>query len=146
MSDYRFMVRQRSDGEELFFAKMGRFFADTGIRKELGGSPLSDLPHSQWLTFSDEAGRVIAFLLVEVTGKHMGIKDGYVDPEHRGKKLLSQLIAHACDLAHSNECGIVARVRKGAQKHFAASQFEKTSEAGDWVSLEKSYAPGRKQT
>lgn len=146
MPEYRFMVRRSADGEEQFFAKMGRFFASTAIRKEIGGSPLSDLPRSHWLTFSDENGRVIAFLLVEMREKIIRIKDGYVEPDHRGQKLLSQLIAHACDLARSNECDVVARVRKGARKHFSASKFKVLSTTGDWVSLRKAHAPGRKKT
>ena len=83
MLDYRFMVRSSADGEEKFFAKMGRFFASTAIRKEMGGSALSDLPNSHWLTF-DVDGRVIAFLLVDITDKHMRIKDGFKAHHTRG--------------------------------------------------------------
>ena len=146
MDKYRFVIFRRSDGEEIFFAKMGRFFADTTIRKEMGGSPLSDLPNSHWLTFYDENCRVIAFLLVEMRDKLVRIKDGYVEPAHRGQKLLSKLIAHAVDLAKSNGCDIVARARKSVLKHFAPSKFKKVSEDGNWVLLEKKHAPGRKKS
>jgi GNAT superfamily N-acetyltransferase len=145
MPEYRFMVRRSSDGEEPFFAKMGRFFASTAIRKEMGGSPLSDLPNSHWLTF-DLDGRVVAFLLADITDKHMRIKDGYVEPDHRGNKLLSKLVAHAADIAKSNGYSIYARVRKSIAKHFKPSKFKVATDSGDWVNLEKIHAAGRKKT
>jgi GNAT superfamily N-acetyltransferase len=144
MSEYRFMVRRSADGEEQFFAKMGRFFASTKIRNEMGGSALSDLPSSHWLTFSDDSGRVVAFLLTDITDAHVRIKDGYVEPEHRGNKLLSRLVAHAVDIAKSNGYPVVARIRKSALKHFKPSRFTVISESGDWINLEKRRATRRK--
>jgi GNAT superfamily N-acetyltransferase len=140
MPEYKFMVRRRADGEEAFFAKMGRFFASTDVRKEMGGSALSDLPNSHWLTFSNGDGRVVAFLLVDIVDKHMRVKDGYVEPDHRGHQLLARLIEHAVDIAASNEMNVLARVRKAARKHFKTTNFKKVSESGDWVSLEKIHA------
>jgi GNAT superfamily N-acetyltransferase len=145
MDKYQFSVRRSADGEEAFFSKMGRFFASTAIRKEMGGSALSDLPHSLWLTLADESGRVVAFLLVEALDKHIRIKDGYVDPDHRGQKLLAALILKAVEMADEKECDLVARVRKSIRKYFPARQFKKVSESGNWISLEKKHVARRKK-
>lgn len=143
MQSYKFMVRRSSDGEELFFAKMGRFFASTKIRNEMGGSALSDLPSSVWLTFSDKSDRVIAFLLVEMVDKHLRIKDGYVEPEHREKRLFSKLIDHAVSIAESNQQSIFARVRKQQKKHFTRHKFRQIAESGNWITMEKKYVARR---
>lgn len=127
-----------ADGD--FYCRMGRFFADPGIRKELGG-PLSDSPDHVWLLVTSvHTGEIVAFSGCRFNAGRSAawFTETYVFPEHRRRGLFGRLF----DLKYELCAAEGARVVKGLANAMSRPMFERhgwrvTSVRGSWTYFEK---------
>mgnify|MGYP003620175280 CR=1 FL=1 len=127
----------RDDRE--FYGRMGRIFADAGIRKELGG-PITDSPDHVWLlVIEDDSDEVVAFSGCRFNADRSiaWFTETYVFPEHRRRGLFGRLFQLKFDLCAAEG----ARVVKGLANASSRPMFERhgwrvTSVRGSWTYYE----------
>ena len=123
-----------------FYCRMGRFFADAGIRKELGG-PMTDSPDHVWLLVMDNnSGEIVAFSGCRFNADRSvaWFTETWVSPEHRRKGIFSRLFELKFDLCAAEG----ARVVKGLANAWSRPIFERhgwrvASVRGSWTYYEK---------
>lgn len=124
-------------GDE-FYRRMGRYFADPAIRKELGG-PLSDGPDYVWLLVYHE-GQIVAFSSYRFDAAKgvAWFNETYVFPEHRRRGLFGRLF----ELKYELCVEVGARVVKGLANAGSRPMFERhgwrvASVRGSWTYYDK---------
>lgn len=132
------IYRTSSAGDDQFYCRMGRFFADAGIRKELGG-PLTDSPDHVWLVVM-RGGEIVAFSSYRFDAAKgvAWFNETYVFPEHRRRGLFGRLFDIKYELCV--EAG--ARVVKGLANTTSRPMFERrgwrvASVRGSWTYYDK---------
>ena len=84
--EYRVYLDSSTESGNTFYCRMGRFFADREVAKELA-EPLYDSATSLWLMATDAAGNIVAFGYLDT--RDMARKGealvtyGWVAPDHR---------------------------------------------------------------
>lgn len=133
--EYRIYVDSSTQSGDEFYRRMGRCFADPGIRKELGG-PLTDSPDHTWLlVYRDD--ELVAFSGWRRIGDIAWFTETYVFPAHRRAGLFTRLFDLKYDL-----CAAEARVVKGLANTLSRPLFERrgwrvSSIRGSWTYYEK---------
>lgn len=123
--DYRIYLDSSAESGNTFYCRMGRFFADRQIAKELA-EPLYDSPASLWLMATDAAGNICAFGCLDT--ERMEKKGeavmtfGYVLPAHRGHglhtALFEQRLRLAADIGARTVYGVAnGRSHKTFERH-----------------------------
>lgn len=132
------IYRTSSADDVQFYCRMGRFFADAGIRKELGG-PMSDSPNHVWLVVV-RGGEIVAFSGCRFNADRSvaHFTETYVLPEHRRKGLFGRLFDIKYDLC----VAAGARVVKGLANAASRPTFERhgwrvASVRGQWTYYDK---------
>ena len=92
--DYDVRLYHHSDGA--LWTLIGRCFADTGIRRELGAPMASDENH-HWLVATLD-GKLAAFGGARMRGTTAALRHAYVFPDHRGHGVFSTLLRRGLDL------------------------------------------------
>lgn len=117
--DYRIYLDSSAESGNTFYCRMGRFFADKEIGKELA-EPLYDSPTSLWLMATDAAGNICAFGCLDT--ERMEKKGeavmtfGYVLAAHRNKGLHMALFEARLRLAGEIGARTVYGVANGRSK------------------------------
>ena len=141
----RYTIYQDSSAEsgDEFYARMGRFFANGAIHKELGGA-MTDSPDHVWLLAYDR-DQIVAFSGCRFNADRSvaTFTETWVAPAHRGRGLFERLFALKYDLCV--EMG--AQVVKGLANAASAAMFEghgwqPTSVRGQWTHYEKRVGAG----
>lgn len=100
--EYRVYLDSSTESGNTFYCRMGRFFADREVAKELA-EPLYDSATSLWLMACDAAGDICAFGCLDT--RDMARKGealvtyGWVAPDHRGAGLHTALFEARLRLA-----------------------------------------------
>ena len=123
-----------------FYARMGRFFADAGIRKELGG-PMSDSADHAWLIVLDNnTAEVVAFsgFRLNADKSIAWFTETYVMPEHRRRGLFGRLFELKHDLCAAEGAKVVKGLANAKSKPtFERHGWQVTSARGQWTYYEK---------
>ncbi|MBW7903132.1 MAG: GNAT family N-acetyltransferase [Rhodocyclaceae bacterium] len=127
-----------SADEAGFFGKLGRYFASPQIRRECGGYPLNDGADYRWLVAMNKRDlRVVAFLSIEHKTDMIVLRNGYVEPEWRGKGVFRELLRqalHYIDHHHLPALGNLPAASAAALKKLG---FRAVSKRGAWVKIER---------
>lgn len=75
---------------------IGRCFADSGIRRELGAPMASNENHYRLVVTLD--GKLAAFGAAKLRGKAAALLHAYVFPEHRGRGVFSMMLRRGLEL------------------------------------------------
>jgi GNAT superfamily N-acetyltransferase len=136
LSTCEFQVLRSAQGEDAFFACMGRFFASPTVRRECGGYPLNDGPLFHWFVARQRSDNgVLGFISVEQTRAGVRIREGYVRPKARGQGLFRELRQRV--LAHADALRVECRacVPEACVPFLVPCGFRVLSRRGRWVTL-----------
>lgn len=139
--DYIIYRDSSAENGDEFYRRMGRFFADATIRKELGG-PMTDSPDHVWLVVLYHR-EIVAFSGCRFSADRSTawFTETYVLPEHRRRGLFGRLFELKYKLCA--EAG--ARVVKGLANANSRPMFERhgwrvASVRGSWTYYDKEVA------
>lgn len=140
----RYTIYQDSSAQsgDAFYARMGRFFANGSIHKELGGA-MTDSPDHVWLLAyegEEDNRQIVAFSGCRFNADRSvaWFTETWVDPAHRNNGLFEQMFTLKFRLCVE----IGARVVKGLANPASAAMFKRhdwqpTSVRGQWTHYEK---------
>lgn len=138
--DYNIMLDSSSESGNAFYCRMGRFFADRQIAKDLG-EPMYDSDTSYWVLVY-KGNEICGFGCLETeklnkTGEAV-ITYGYVLPEHRKQGLHAALFEARLRLAAELGAQSVRGVANSSSRRlFEANGFENTRETKNYVFFSK---------
>ena len=139
--DYRIYLDSSAESGNTFYCRMGRFFADRQIGKDLA-EPLYDSPTSHWLMATDAAGNIVAFGCLDA--ERMEKKGeavmafGWVAPEHRGAGLHTAIFEARLRLAGELGARTVFGVANGrSHKTFERHGFQVVRVNGQYTYFRK---------
>ena len=138
---YRIYLDSSAASGNRFYCRMGCFFADREIARELA-EPLYDSPTSHWLIACDAAGEICAFGCLD--GERMEKKSeavmtyGYVLPAHRQQGLHTALFVARLRLAGELGARTVFGVANGrSNATFAKHGFQVVRVNGQYTYYRK---------
>ena len=135
-------VHDHDDGDERLWCKLGRFFANSACRRELGGFVSSDASHTWWLAL-DKDDMVIAFCAARrrKNGKVV-LTYSYVLPEHRGRGVYRTLFERRlADVAGWPDVTLLeAAVNSSSMPLFVAAGFKAVGKRGGFTVVQRSAA------
>jgi GNAT superfamily N-acetyltransferase len=137
---YRIYLDSSAASGDRFYCRMGRFFADRQISRELE-EPMFDGPDCHWLIAFDD-DRVAAFGCLDASrlarhGEAL-LTYGYVLPEHRGRRLHTALFAARLRLAGELGATVVRGVANDSSRRtFAGNGFDVVRQAGRFTHFRK---------
>ncbi len=82
--------------DDILWTRIGRAFADSAIRRELGAPMASDANH-HWLVVGHGTG-IAAFGGAKVRGNVAALRHAYVYPAHRGRGVFAAMLERGLDL------------------------------------------------
>jgi len=114
-----------------FYKYMGQFFASKQIAKELG-APLYNEDNYIWWLALNELDEVVGFCALELGGKSIILKHGYITELYRGIGLYKQIVNMACQYAKQQNKTIRIVVIQSLTKYWTTQNFQKTGTRGKY--------------
>lgn len=138
-----YKISSKEDGD-LFWVKMGNFFASKKIRKEFNGYPLNDSDDHTWFVTLDRNENVTAFLGVSLEKIHRNegwITEMYTLPDYRQKGLAAKLLSTAIEYLQENDnihfIKVVAHPESYSHNLFKINKFKVESTKGAYTYYSK---------
>jgi len=130
-------IRYMHQDDPSFWCIMGRFFADSDLRRQLGG-PLSSTPEYHWLVSMD-GDTVAGFSAIQIrpSGK-CEFRHAYVLPDYRNRGINERMIELRIALAvKQGGTQILAIVDPKRKAKYARHGFTEYGTRGKWQVMRK---------
>ena len=128
-------VHQHGDAD--LWCWLGAFATDREVLRELGG-PIYSTEGSVWFVAEDDAGEVVGWASLRVSGETLWYDYGYVVPAKRGKGIFGRIARvrdrHARRIEAQRQRIVV---RADRWKHYAQRGWKIMSRRGSWVHAER---------
>jgi GNAT superfamily N-acetyltransferase len=139
--DYRIYLDSSAESGNTFYCRMGRFFADREVARELA-EPLYDSATSLWLLATDAVGTICAFGCLDsrdiVKKGEALVTYGWVAPEHRNAGLHTAIFEARLRLAEELGARTVFGVANGrSHKTFERHGFAVVRVNGQYTYFRK---------